>query len=111
MMFRNLRWQLTFWFVVLSMVVYLISALFGCWIFRTAMIRLVDDELSALTDELLPAINTVKGRPSLEEWASVMRNKPYRSLPIIQLYDVDGNLIESYGPPGVPILYSTHRNE
>ena len=110
-MFRNLRWQLTFWFIILTMVVYTISALFGCWMFRTAMIKLVDDELSALTVELIPAIAVNKGHPSLEGWARMVRSGPYRFLPIIQLYDPEGKLIESYGPPGVPELFSRHRGE
>jgi len=105
-MFRNLRWQLTFWFVFLTMVVYAISALFGCWLFRTAMVRLVDDELNALADELIPEIEIVKGHPSLENWARMMRRGPYRSLPIIQLYDETEKLVESHGPPGVPVLFS-----
>jgi signal transduction histidine kinase len=88
------------------MAVYAISALFGCWLFRTAMVRLVDDELNALADELIPEIEIVKGHPSLENWARMMRKGPYRSLPIIQLYDETEKLVESHGPPGVPVLFS-----
>ncbi len=41
----------------------------------------------------------------------MVRSGPYRYLPIIQLYDPDGKLIESHGPPGVPELFARHRHE
>jgi len=108
--FRKLRWQLTFWFVLLTMIVYIISALFGCWIFRTAMTSLVDSELTALTNELIPAVSVIDGRPSLQGWSKTIHKGPYRYLPIIQLYDKEGELIEFHGPAGVPILFSRLEN-
>jgi len=108
--FRKLRWQLTFWFVFLTMVVYIISAIFGCWIFRIAMTALVDSELTVLTNELIPAVSVIDGRPSLQEWSKTIHKGPYRYLPIIQLYDKEGELIEFHGPAGVPILFSRLEN-
>jgi len=108
-MFRNLRWQLTIWFVLLTMAVFIISALFGSWIFKTTMTNFVDRELTVLTNELIPAIDIVNDQPSLKRWRKKALNGPYRYLPMIQLYNKNGDLIESYGPPGVPVLFSRYR--
>ncbi len=108
-MFRNLRWQLTIWFVLLTMAVFIISALFGYWIFKTTMTNFVDRELTVLTNELIPAIDIIDNQPSLKRWRKKAFSGPYRYLPMIQLYNKNADLIESYGPPGVPVLFSRFR--
>lgn len=105
-MFTSLRWRLTLWFVILTTIVYTISAACGMWLFKTGTIRVIDEELAALADELEPAIEIKNNRPDLNEWARTSRNMPFRFLPTIQLYDVKGKLIEQHGPTGVEILYA-----
>jgi OmpR-family two-component system manganese-sensing sensor histidine kinase len=104
--FKKLRWQLTFWFVTLTMAVYVIAAFFCFLIFKAAMTNFVDKELTVLTNELIPALDVIDGKPSLKQWRQTVFKGPYRYLPMIQLYNPRGQLIESYGPPGVPILFS-----
>ncbi len=108
--FRNLRWQLAFWFIILTMTVYIIAAVLGCLIFKTAMSHFVDYELTALTNELVPVIDVIDGHPSLQRWKKNVFKGPFRYLPMIQLYDQDGKLIEAYGPPGIPILFSSGKH-
>lgn len=105
----NLRWKLTLWFLLLAMVVFITSALFGSWIFKTAMMNFVDRELEVLTNELIPAIDIVNKEPSLKQWREKALEGPYRAIPIIQLFNKEGQLIESYGPRGIPVLFSRIR--
>ncbi len=105
-MFTSLRWRLTLWFVILTTIVYTISATCGMLLFKSGTIRVIDQELAALADELEPAIEIKDHRPNLIEWANTSRNMPFRFLPTIQLYDVDGKLIEQHGPTGVEILFA-----
>jgi signal transduction histidine kinase len=76
------------------------------WLFKTGTIRVIDDELAALADELEPAIDIKDHKPNLQEWAKTSHNMPFRFLPTIQLYNVKGELIEQHGPSGVPILFA-----
>lgn len=95
----------------IAMVVYVIAALFGCFIFKASMTHFVDSELTTLTNELIPTIEVVDGHPTLRRWKKNVFKSPFRSLPMIQLYNAEGELIESYGPVGVPILFSRIAND
>lgn len=58
-----------------------------------------------LLAEIRPAIEIVEnGNPSLKAWAHVARVERLQVLATINLFDDDGNLIEHYGPPGVPVI-------
>ena len=108
-MFKSLRWRLTLWFVLLTTIVYTLSAVFAMWLFRVEMTRVMDEELHALVDELRPAIALQDKVPNLQEWAKTARQVPFKFLPTIQIYDLQGRLIEQHGPSGVPILFSSVR--
>jgi len=103
-MFKSLRWRLTIWFVVLTSVVYTSSALVGLWLFRSELTRVIDDELRELAEELRPAIVLRKGAPSLQEWSYTSHKIPFKFSQSIQIYDSQNQLIESYGPRGIPSL-------
>jgi signal transduction histidine kinase len=103
-MFKSLRWRLTIWFVVLTSIVYTSSALIGMWLFRTELTRVIDDELRALADELRPAIVLRNGQPSLQEWSYTSHKIPFKFSQSIQIYNTQGQMIESYGPHGIPSL-------
>lgn len=106
-MFKSLRWRLTLWFVLLTTIVYTLSAVFAIWLFRVEMTRVMDEELHALVDELRPAIALKDRVPNLQEWAKTARQVPFKFLPTIQIYDLQGRLLEQHGPSGVPILFSS----
>src|SRR5271156_4293386 len=103
-MFKSLRWRLTFWFVLLTSIVYTSSALIGMWLFKVELTLVIDEELRALADELRPAIVVLDGKPSLEEWSRTSHKIPFKFAQSIQIYDRKGELIESYGPHGIPSL-------
>jgi signal transduction histidine kinase len=103
-MFKSLRWRLTFWFVCLTSIVYASSALFGMWLFRVELTRVIDEELHALAEELRPAIVVHNDIPSLEEWSRTSHKIPFKFSQSIQLYNSRGALLESYGPHGIPAL-------
>jgi signal transduction histidine kinase len=104
-MFRSLRWRLTFWFVLLTSIVYAVTVASGLWLFRAEMTRLVDEELADLADELRPSIAIKNNVPSLEEWSMKPRRVPFKFTQTIQIYDPRGKLLEQHGPHGIPILY------
>jgi signal transduction histidine kinase len=103
-MFKSLRWRLTFWFVLLTSIVYTSSALIGMWLFKIELTHVIDEELRALADELRPAIVVHAGKPSLEEWSYTSHKIPFKFAQSIQIYNRKGELIESYGPHGIPNL-------
>ncbi|HEY9776212.1 MAG TPA: HAMP domain-containing sensor histidine kinase [Planktothrix sp.] len=104
-MFRSLRWRLTFWFVILTTVVYVLSAMFAAYLFREALTGVIEDELEALMSEIEPAIKLHDGKPTLHEWAETSLAVPFKFLPTIQIYDASDRLIERYGPRGIQQLY------
>lgn len=106
-MFKSLRWRLTFWFVMLTTIVYTVCAVFAVWLFKAEMNRVIDEELHALVDEIRPAIDIQNNRPNLQKWDTTARKVPFKFLPTIQLYDPRGKLIEQHGPSGVPSLFSS----
>lgn len=104
-MFKSLRWRLTFWFVSLTAVVYVLSAMYGAFLFREGLTNIIEDELEALMSEIEPAIELSGTHPTLHQWAKTSLAVPFKFLPTIQLYDKDGALLERYGPSGLPQLY------
>jgi signal transduction histidine kinase len=106
-MFKSLRWRLTFWFVTLTTAVYILSAMFATYLFRDALTNMVEDEMEALMSEIEPAIKLHGDTPTLQEWARTSLVVPFKFLPTIQLYDKSGQMIEHYGPQGLPDLYKT----
>lgn len=104
-MFRSLRWRLTFWFVVLTSFVYILSTAFAFGVFRQALNAVIEDEVRSAISEIMPSVRVHDGRPTLREWARTSLNLPFKFLPTIQLYDTNDVLIERYGPHGVQKLY------
>ncbi len=104
-MFKSLRWRLTFWFVSLTAVVYVLSAMYGAFLFREGLSNIIEDELEALMSEIEPAIELKEGHPTLHQWAKTSLTVPFKFLPTIQLYDKEGSLLEYYGPNGIQQLY------
>lgn len=105
-MFRSFRWRLTFWFVTLTTLVYMLSAFGAIWLFHIGLNAVLEEELEALVSEIVPAINLNGHTPNLQEWAKTSHSVPFKFLPTIQLYDQYGHLIEQHGPRGVPQLYA-----
>ena len=106
-MLESLRWQLTVWFVILSLMLYAAGAIFGIFALVSALTSSTDDELHRLLPEIRPSVEVVEGKPSLRNWsenAKDITNINLKFLPTIQLFDSQGNLIENYGATGVNTL-------
>jgi signal transduction histidine kinase len=104
-MFKSLRWRLTLWFVTLTTLVYVLSAVGGIWFFRQGLNNVINDELQALVSEIEPAIHLDGDAPSLKDWARTSLQAPFRYLPTIQLYNSKKELVEKYGPKGIENLF------
>lgn len=104
-MFSSLRWRLTFWFILLTTLVYALSTFCAIGLFHAGLSALIKEEVDALVSEIVPAIALNGGTPSLHEWASTFRKHPFKSLPTIQIFSNEGKVIEEHGPSGIPILY------
>ena len=105
-MFNSLRWRLTFWFVLLTTLVYTVSTICAIGLFHAGLTQLIKEEIEALVSEIVPAIDLHgNSSPSLLQWANTSRKNPFKALPTIQLFDSQGHLIEHHGPPGIPTLF------
>jgi signal transduction histidine kinase len=100
-MLQSLRLRLTFWFVLLCLLLYTTAGFFGIFVLVSALTAAMDDELHRLQPEIRPSIEVVDNRPTLKTWANNAKNINLNFLPTIQLFDTQGRLLESYGSPGV----------
>jgi len=110
-MLKSLRWRLTIWFVVLTTIVIAMSAIFGVMFFTINLNDALDDELKALASEIAPSIDVSGPAPSLRQWAELSRRVPFKLVPTIQLFDIEGNLVDHHGPVGVSTLYPPTQHE
>jgi len=106
-MFKTLRWRLTVWFIMLSLLVYASVASLGMIFFHTQLTSAIDDELQELSREVLPTVDTDKGPLQLHTWPVLSRRRsPIKMLASVQLYNKNGELVQEYGTKGVDKLLS-----
>ncbi len=105
-MFKSFRWQIALWFVGLSSIVCLAFCFMGCLFFYQFLCNSMDEELKTVASQIGHAIDLSDKKPTFRDWLRVVKTEPSRSIMSMQLYDKDGNLLEKYGPPGVPKLFS-----
>ncbi len=110
-MFKSLRWRLTLWFMALSTAVYALAVVLGYFLFENSLLSLLDDEVNSLIAEIEPDIRLIGNKPNLTEWAKTAKDVPFKWLPTIQLFDVNKQLLETHGPPGIPKLYDPRFRE
>ena len=104
-MFKTLRWRLTVWFIMLSVLVYASVATLGMVFFHAGLTNAIDDELQELSRELLPTVDFDRGDLQLHEWpVTSHRHSPIKMLASVQLYNKDGRLVQEYGPKGIDRL-------
>jgi signal transduction histidine kinase len=107
-MLEQLRWQLSLWFVGLSILLYIALSISVILIVDSGLTRLLDDELRVVTREVRPTIDYSGQEPSLRTWANQAKALDIELLATVQLYDESGKLIESHGPVGVNTLLPEH---
>jgi signal transduction histidine kinase len=103
-MLHSLRLRLTFWFVTLCLLLYSTGAFFGIFVLMSSLTNAMDEELHTLQPEIRPSVEFINERPTLKTWADNAKHVNLKFLPTIQLFDAQGQLLESYGAPGVNVL-------
>lgn len=103
-MFKSFRWQIGLWFLGLSTMVYLVLSVLGAGYFYTKLSYSMDEELKVVASQIGHAIHISDGRPTFRDWLRVVETEPARSIMSMQLFDAEGNLLEHYGPVGIPKL-------
>jgi OmpR-family two-component system manganese-sensing sensor histidine kinase len=103
-MSHSLRWQIATYFVALSAIVYITSTFLGLIFFSTSLTAALDEELAVFASEVGHAIELQNDRPHFRDWARKVETQPARSIASIQIFDAAGNMIDHYGPPGMPQL-------
>lgn len=118
-MLANLRVQLTCWFVVLVMLVYLGDSICALFLMDYQLKTAIYQDLTRQSQEIAAAVQIVDGKPTLSKWAEMERRLNLKPDATVQIYDRDKHLLERYGPRGVPQLqaglighsvYSTYTN-
>ncbi|HEY9711995.1 MAG TPA: hypothetical protein V6C72_00920, partial [Chroococcales cyanobacterium] len=103
-MLERLRWQLTMWFVGLSMLLYLGLSIAVIFVFQSGLNSVLEQDLRGLVRELRPAIEYDDNVPTLSDWADNIETRKIQLLATVQVFGPDGKVLEQYGPPGIPTL-------
>lgn len=103
-MFRNFRWQIAIWFFALSSFVYIAFSIAGGAYFFNSLSKSMDHELKVVASQIGHAIDLSGSKPTFRDWLRVVETEPARSVMAMQLFDSKGQLLEHYGPPGIPTL-------
>ena len=103
-MFRNFRWQIATWFFALSSFVYIAFSIAGGAYFFNSISNSMDHELKVVASQIGHAIDLSASKPTFRDWLRVVETEPARSVMAMQLFDSKGQLLEHYGPPGIPTL-------
>jgi signal transduction histidine kinase len=105
-MLKRLRRNLTLTFIFITFLIYATVVPVSVAIFSHGLTSSVDANLSRLLSEIEPSVEFVDGKASLAKWAESAREYHVRMLATVQLFDAQGNLMEAYGPRGIPKLLS-----
>lgn len=103
-MFKSYRWYITLWFIGLSSAIYVLLSLVGAYFFYGSLSHSMDEELKVVASQIGHAIDLESGKPTFRDWLRVVETEPARSVMSMQLFDEKGNMLEHYGPVGIPKL-------
>lgn len=103
-MIHALRKKLTLLFLGLFLLIYVLGGAAALVVFYHGLTLALDEELSDLSSEILPAIQLSTGVPSLKKWAAAAEHEHLTSPAGIQLYDPRKQLLEKYGLSGGDLL-------
>jgi signal transduction histidine kinase len=99
-MIQALRKKLTLLFLGLFLLIYVLGGAAALGVFYHGLTLALDEELSDLSSEILPAIQFSTGVQSLKKWAAAAEHEHLTSPAGIQLFDPRGRLLEKYGISG-----------
>lgn len=103
-MFKSFQKQIVLWFLGLSLLVYLACSCVGVLFIYTNKTHSMDEELRIVASQIGHAIDVTGKVPTFRDWLRVVETEPARSVITMQLFDLDGHLLEHYGPEGIPRL-------
>jgi signal transduction histidine kinase len=101
-----MRLKLALYFMSLALLLHFVGSSVGIILLNAGLERSTDNFLKELVSEVMPAIQIVDSRPTLKNWVERLREDNLRILSTIQIFDKDRQLLEHYGPPGVPLFFS-----
>ncbi len=104
-MFKSYRWYITLWSIGLSSAIYVLLSLVGGYYFYSSLTHSMDEELKVVASQIGHAIDLDEGKPTFRDWLRVVETEPARSLMSMQLFDRSENMLEHYGPVGIPKLF------
>lgn len=91
---------MTLLFLGLFVLIYGLGGAAALAVFYHGLTQALDDEISDLSSEILPAIQFNQGKPSLKNWADAAEHEHLKIPAGIQLFDRKGAMLESYGLSG-----------
>ncbi|HEY9733126.1 MAG TPA: HAMP domain-containing sensor histidine kinase [Drouetiella sp.] len=94
------RARIALWFIGLSTLAYITPTALGIFFFYGTLTSALDQELRTLASSMGHAIDLSSGQPRFRDWARIVQTEPARALYAIQLFNLDGKLLESYGIKG-----------
>lgn len=103
-MFKSFQRQIVLWFLSLSLLVYLTCSCVGALFIYTNKTHSMDEELRIVASQIGHAIDVSGKNPTFRDWLRVVETEPARSIITMQLFDLNGHLLEHYGPDGIPRL-------
>lgn len=98
------RTSIGYWFVGLSTLAYVIPTVLSVFFFYGSLTAALDQELRTLASSIGHAIDLGSGQPRFRDWARIVQTEPARALYSIQLFNAQGQLLESYGIKGTQRL-------
>ena len=101
---KGLRLRLTRQFVVLFIALYFFGGALAMLMFNWHLDDALDDELTGLSEEILPSIEYELNQPTLRTWAKHAENQHLALPGTIQLYSSRRELLETYGSKGINAL-------
>lgn len=94
------RIRIAFWFIGLSSLSYIIPTILGVFFFYGTLTAALDQELRTLASSMGHAIDLSGSQPRFRDWARIVQTEPARAVYAIQLFNLQGDLLESYGIQG-----------
>lgn len=108
-MLHELRWRLTWLFVLSTTTVFLAVGLLGGYLLPLGLTMSVDEELKQMAAELYPLVNLQGQPPAVREWRHAQQPTTVRLLAYIQIFDAAGKLVEEHGTRfALPLLRLEH---
>ena len=103
-MHKLLRWRLTLWFLAFSGLVYFVLALAAGGLSYEFMTKGLDESMEVLISHVAPALDIEENGVTFKNSFGKLSTEWSRLRATVQLFDRNGLLKASYGPPGAETL-------